>query len=110
MAIGSWLVLVVTVNGLVRFAPDEPYVAVHVLSPLGTVATNPVQLDVSEMPALSVTVSMVFPLPPVQFIVKLHVPAATVWAGRFVNPKTVVTPPTVTSILQGELTAPPVSS
>jgi hypothetical protein len=93
MTIGSWLELVVTVNGLVRLAPDEPYVAVQVLSPLGTVARNPMQLEVSEMPALSVMVSLVFPLPPVQFKVKLHVPPATVWAGRFVNPKTVVTPP-----------------
>src|SRR6266851_435307 len=78
MTTGSWPALVLTVNGLVRFAPDEPYVAVQVLSPSGTMATNPVQLEVSEMPALSVTVSLVFPLPPVQFIVKLHVPAETV--------------------------------
>src|SRR5260370_4287713 len=77
MTIGSWLALVVTVNGLVRFAPDEPYVAVHVLSPLGTVATNPLQLHVSEMPALRVTVSIVFPLPPVHVLVHLHVPAGT---------------------------------
>src|SRR5207245_10412874 len=110
MTIGSWLALVVTVNGLVRLAPDEPYVSVHVLTPLGTVATNPVQLEVSEMPALSVTVSLVFPLPPVQYIVKLQVPAATVWAGRLVKPKTVATPPAEDWMLHGVAIDPAVWS
>src|SRR5258708_33894395 len=95
MTIGSWLALVVTVNGLVRYAPDEPYVAVHVLSPLGTVATDPVQLEVSEAAALSVTVAVVFPLPPAQWIVNLHGPAPTGWACRCGNPNACVTTPNV---------------
>jgi hypothetical protein len=101
MTIGSNWGGLATVNGLVAFAPDSPYVVVHVLGTVGTVATNPAQLAVTETPALTVTVSLVLPVPPVQYIVKLHTPADTVCAGRFVKPNTVVTPPDDDWIAQG---------
>jgi hypothetical protein len=66
MTIGSWLALVLTVNGLVVFVPFDPYVAVHVDPTAGTVATKTAQLDVAETPAAIETVSLVEPLPPVQ--------------------------------------------
>src|SRR5450759_4618859 len=74
-------------------APDEPYVVDHVVPAFGTVATNPAQLAVADTPALTVTASLVLPFPPVQYMVKVHTPAATVWAGRLVKPHVDVTPP-----------------
>ena len=59
----------------------------------GIVATNPTQLAVADTPAVMVTVSLVAPEPPVQYMVKLQTPAVTVCAGRLVNPQVVVTPP-----------------
>src|SRR5260370_33458193 len=93
MTRGNWLALVLTVTGLVRLAPDDPYVVDQVVPAFGMSATKTAQLDVGEMPALTVTVSMVLPLPPVQYIVKVHTPAATVWVGRLVKPHTAVTTP-----------------
>jgi hypothetical protein len=89
---GSWLALVLTVNGLEALAPPEPNVVDHVEPALGTVATKPAQLDVAETPAAMVTVSLVLPVPPVQYIVNVHTPAATVWAGRPLNDHVVVIP------------------
>jgi hypothetical protein len=95
------VVVVLTVNGLAVFAPDDPNVVVHVLSGLGMVGTNPAQLAVSETPALTVTVSLLLPVVgPVQYIVKSHRPAATVCSGRLVNAQTVVTPPVADWMLQ----------
>src|SRR5690349_12798643 len=93
MTRGSWLALVLTVNGLVVFAPFDPYVAVHVEPAAGTVGTKAVQLDVAETPAAIVTVSLVLPDPPVQYMVNVHVPAATVCAGRLLNDQVLTTPP-----------------
>src|SRR5260370_40149778 len=64
------------------------------------VARNPTQVAVSETPALTVTVSLVLPLPPVQYIVKSQTPRATVCSGRLLNDQTVVTPPAVDWMLQ----------
>src|SRR5579864_7928071 len=77
MSSGSWLALVLTVNGLVRFVPLAPYVATQVDPAFGTRATNPAQLAVADTPAAIVTSSRVFPVPPFQYIVKVHTPAAT---------------------------------
>src|SRR2546429_361369 len=63
MTIGSWLALVLTVNGLVVFVPFDPYVAVHVDPTAGTVATKAAQLDGAETPAAIETVSLVVPVP-----------------------------------------------
>src|SRR5260370_14329283 len=71
------------------------------------IGTKTAQLAVTETPTLTVTVSLVFPSPPVQYIEKLHTPAATVCAGRLVNPKTVVTPPGVDWIAQARFFDPP---
>src|SRR5262245_2980255 len=57
------------------------------------VATNPAQLVVAEIPAVMLTLSLVEPVPPGQYIVKVHTPAATVCAGRPVHPQVVVIPP-----------------
>src|SRR5437879_10077735 len=101
MTRGSWLALVLTVKGLTVLAPDDPNVVVHVLGGLGTVATNPTQLAVAETPALTVTVSLVAPVPPVQNMVKSHKPAETVCSGRLLSSKTVVTPPALDWTLHG---------
>src|SRR5438132_4042317 len=93
MTCGSWLVLVLTVKGLVVFAPFDPYVVVHVEPTAGTVATKAAQLAVAETPAAMVTVSLVVPEPPVQYIVNVHTPAATVWAGRLLKDQVFTTPP-----------------
>src|SRR5882672_2592300 len=87
MTSASWLALVLTVNGLVVLTPEEPYVVAHVEPTFGMVATNRAQLAVAETPALTVTVSLVAPDPPVQYIVNVQTPAATVWVGRLVNPQ-----------------------
>src|SRR5437764_6254227 len=71
---------------------------------------KPAQVAVAETPALTVTVSMVLPEPPVQYIVNDHTPAVTVCAGRLVNPKTEVTPPDADWIWQGVACAPTVWS
>jgi hypothetical protein len=92
MTSASWLALVLTVSGLVKLAPDDPKVVDHVEPTFGIVATNGAQLAVAETPAITVTVSLVAPVPPVQYIVKVQTPAATVWVGRFVNPHVEVTP------------------
>jgi hypothetical protein len=63
-----------------------------VVPAFGIAATNPAQLDVADIPALTVIVSFVLPFPPFQYMVKVHTPAATVWAGRLVKPQTAVTP------------------
>src|SRR5437764_14904391 len=84
MTIGSWLALVLTVNGLVVFVPFDPYVAVHVDPTAGTVATKAAQLDVAETPAAIETVSLVLPVPPAPYMVNVHTPAASVCAGRSV--------------------------
>jgi hypothetical protein len=78
--------------GLVVLAPDDPYEVVHVEPTFGIAATKSAQLAVAETPALTLTVSFVAPLPPVQYIVKVQTPAATVCVGRFVNPQVEVTP------------------
>lgn len=96
----AWLALVLTVRGLVLFTVAEPYGAVQVEPPLGTCAAKPAQLAVAETPAAMVTVSFVVADPPVQTIVNVHRPAATVCAGRFVKAQTVVMPPDVDRILQ----------
>src|SRR5258708_25983481 len=93
MTRGSWLALVLTVKGLVVLAPDDPYVVDHVVPGFGIAATNAAQLDVADIPALTVTVSMVLPFPPPQYKVKVQTPPATVCAGRLVKPQTEVTPP-----------------
>jgi hypothetical protein len=93
MTIGSWLALVLTVNGLVVFVPFDPYVAVHVDPTAGTAATKAAQLDVAETPAAIETVSLVLPVPPVQYMVNVHTPAATVCAGRLLNDHVLTTPP-----------------
>jgi hypothetical protein len=98
---GSWLALVLTVTGLVVLAPVAPKVVDHVVPAFGIVATNATQLDVGEIPAVTVTVSLKLPVPPVQFIVKLHAPAATVCRGRFENAHVVVVPPEVDVMLHG---------
>src|ERR1700693_2427469 len=69
-------------------------------------ATNVAQLEVADIPALTVTVSFVLPFPPLQFIVKVHTPAATVWAGRLVKPHTEVTPPAADWMLHGVVRVP----
>ncbi len=104
----SWLALVLTVNGLAVNVPDKPYVAVQVLGAAGTVATNPAQLVVAETPALRVAVSLVLPLPPIQYIVKLQTPGDTVCgcASGLVNAKTVVTPPADDWMAQGVACVP----
>src|SRR5712692_10856577 len=84
----AWLALVWTVNGLVVLVPLFPNVVVQVVPPLGTVATKPAQLAPATTPALTVTVSRVLPVPPVQFIVNDQKPELIVCAGRFVKPKT----------------------
>ena len=78
----------------------------QVVPPFGIVATKPAQLAVAETPALTVTVSLVFPVPPVQYMVKDHTPAATVCAGRLVNPQVDVTPPAVDWMEQGVVCVP----
>src|SRR2546422_883648 len=100
MTIGSWLALVLTVNGLVVFVPFDPYVAVHVDPTAGTAATKPAQLDVAETPAAIETVSLVLPVPPVQYMVNVHTPAATVCAGRLLNDHVLNTPPAADWISQ----------
>src|SRR2546421_8311958 len=93
MTIDSWLALVLTVNGLVVLTPLDPYVDDQVEPTLGMSGTKAAQLDVAETPTAMLTVSFVFPVPPVQYILKLHTPAATVCAGRLLNDHVVVTPP-----------------
>jgi hypothetical protein len=78
MTRGSWLALVLTVKGLAVLAPDDPYVVDHVVPGFGIAATNAAQLDVADIPALTVTVSMVLPFPPLQYKVKVQTPPATV--------------------------------
>ena len=89
-----------TVNGLVVLAPDDPKVVDQVVPAFGMVATKPAQVAVAETPAVTVTVSLVAPEPPVQYIVKVQTPAVTVCAGRFVNPQVDVTPPEADWIAQ----------
>src|SRR5260370_28055509 len=93
ITIGSWLPLVLTVKGLVVLAPFAPYVVDHVLPAFGIVATKPAQLDVSETPAATVTVSLVRPDPPGQYIVKIQTPAATGCVERLPNVQGVSPPP-----------------
>src|SRR6202171_471981 len=83
MTRGSWLALVLTVNGLVVCTPAGPNVVVHVVPAFGIVATNPTQLAPTATPALTLTVVLAPATPPDQYIVNDHVPAATVCAGRF---------------------------
>src|SRR6266851_5588908 len=70
------------------------------------VARNPAQLAVSETPAATVTVSLVLPLPPVQYMVKGQTPAATVCRGRLVNPQVDVTPPAAVWMAQAVVCVP----
>jgi hypothetical protein len=69
-----------------------PKVVVHVLPPFGTVATKPAQLAVADTPAVTVTVSLVVPVPPVQYIVKDQTPALIVCSGKLENANTEVVP------------------
>ena len=46
------------------------------------------------------TVSLVVPLPPVQYMVNPHTPEAIVWAGRPVNDQVVTAPPDTDWIAQ----------
>jgi hypothetical protein len=98
---GSWLALVLTVNGLPVFAPPDPNVVVHVLPALGIVATNPAQLEVRETPTATLTVSVFVGLPGIQYIVKVQTPAATVCAGSPVHAHVVVIPPAAGCTSQG---------
>src|SRR6266581_3540326 len=107
---GSWLALVVTVNGLVGFAPAEPKVVDHVLRAFGITETKPAQLAVAETPTFNVTVSLVEPFPPVKYMVKLHVPAATVCAGRPVKAHVAETPPDCDCISQAVPRVPTAAS
>ncbi len=66
---------------------------VQVVPLFGIVGVKPAHVGKALTPTLTVTVSTVRPLPPLQYIVNDHTPAVTVWAGRFVNPKTAVIPP-----------------
>ena len=90
-----------TVKGLAVFAPAAPKVVDHVVPAFGIVATNPAQLAVAETPAVIVTVSFVSGLPSFQYMVKAHIPAPTVCAGRLVNPQTLLTPAAVDLMTQG---------
>ena len=60
---------------------------------MGISGTKAAQLDVAETPTAMLTTSLVLPLPPVQYILKLHTPAATVCAGRLLNDQVVTAPP-----------------
>jgi hypothetical protein len=92
MTNAPWLALVLTVTGLVVFAPLVPKVVVQVVPPFGIVATNPAQLAPATAPTLTITVSLVEPVPPVQLKVNDQTPALTVCDGRLVKPKTDVVP------------------
>ncbi len=85
--------LVLTFKGFAVLPVALPNDVDQVLPTLGTVATKPAQLAVADTPAETLTVSLVDPLPPFQYIVKVHTPAATAWAGSELNANTVVTPP-----------------
>ena len=66
---------------------------VHVVPTFGTEGTKSAQLAPDTTPALMVTVSTVLPVPPVQYMVKVHTPAVIVCAGRAVHAQVVMTPP-----------------
>jgi hypothetical protein len=74
----AWLALVLTVKGLVVCAPVVPKVVVQVVPAFGIVFATPRQLAVLETPTATVTVSLMLPVPPLQYIVKVQVPAETV--------------------------------
>jgi hypothetical protein len=76
--IEAWLALVLTVKGLVVCAPALPKVVVQVVPALGMLFPTPRQLAVGETPTATVTVSLTLPVPPLQYIVKLQVPAEIV--------------------------------
>jgi hypothetical protein len=59
---------------------------------LGIVAAKPAQLAPATAPTLTVTVSLVAPVPPAQYMVNDQTPALIVCAGRFVKPNTEVVP------------------
>src|SRR5581483_2576088 len=71
-------------------------------------AAKPAQLEVAETPTVIETVSDVDPVPPDQYIWKVHTPAEIVCAGRFVKPHTVVTPPACDWMEHGVACAPAV--
>jgi hypothetical protein len=73
----AWLALVLTVKGLVVFAPVVPKVVIQVVPRFGIVVTTPAQLAVGETPAATVTVSLMLPDPSFQYMVKLQIPAET---------------------------------
>src|SRR3989442_13268774 len=65
---GSWLALVLTVNGLGELVPLDPYGAVQVVLALGTAATDGPQLHVPDTPAAVLTEASVLRLPPGQYM------------------------------------------
>jgi hypothetical protein len=72
---------VLTVKGLVVWAPLGPKVVDQVVPAFGIVGTKTPQFPVGDTPALIVTLSLTFPAPPVQYMVKSQTPVI-VWAGR----------------------------